>query len=60
MPQEALRRTLRQSNFFVGITGYAQKCGVPLSKQIREWVFHAPLGTWLVKLYALKEGEVRD
>lgn len=57
MQQEALKRTLRQSDFFIGITGYAQKCGVPLSKPIREWIFHASLGTWLVKLHALKEGE---
>jgi len=54
MQQEALKRTLRQSDFFVGITGYAQKCGVPLSKPIREWVFHAPCGFWLVKVYTLR------
>ncbi len=60
MQQEALKQTFRQSDFFVGITGYAQKCGVPLNEKLKEWVFHAPFGAWLVRLYTLKGGEIRE
>jgi hypothetical protein len=60
MAQEALKRTLHQTDFSVGLTEWGQKHGIPLRKQIREWIFHASVRTWLVKLYALKEGEVRD
>jgi len=60
MQQEALKQTFRQSEFFVGITGYAQKCGAPLNEKLKEWVFHAPFGAWLVRLYTLKGGEIRE
>ena len=56
MPQEALRRTLRQSNFFVGLTEWGQGRGVLLSNSsepLKGWLFHTPLGAWAVKLHAL-------
>jgi hypothetical protein len=54
--QEAFERILLQSEFAVGFTP-ARVQGVTFGKPIKEWRFHAPLGSWSVRLYDLREGK---
>jgi hypothetical protein len=54
--QEAFERILLQSEFAVGFTS-ARVQGVTFGKPIKEWRFHAPLGSWSVRLYDLREGK---
>lgn len=55
MQQEAFKRILQSSDFFVGISEWGQRRGLPLSTPKQEWSFSTPLGSWSVGLFPLKE-----
>jgi len=60
VPPESLKRTVRQSDFFVGLTREGQRHGVPLNKQVKEWHFHASSGSWAIGLYDLAGGGMTE
>jgi hypothetical protein len=55
MQKEAFKRILQSSDFFVGISEWGQRRGLPLSTSKQEWSFSTPLGSWSVGLFPLKE-----
>ncbi|MCX7967203.1 MAG: glycosyltransferase family 39 protein [Armatimonadetes bacterium] len=59
MLPEALNRVQKDSDFFVGLTNWAEGRGLNLPEFWKEWRFRGPESSWGVKIHKLRKDDSR-